>query len=322
MELFSEIYSCYYNAMSEIIDNSINSKISYKQMENIIKQCAFSESSVYIIPKIDTKQWSFFDDNNKLKIRNKTKMPLTKAQKMWLCAIFNDERINQFCDEKEILIFKKYFDDNNIKPLFYNDDFYAFDQFKMGDNYLDKFYTDSFKILTNAIKTKEIVKIYYNSSKNRRIVGSYCVFKIEYSKKNNRHRVYAMKVNDKNNRKVNVFNISRILDIEKTDTYLKEDIDFDKYVDFNMAEEPVILEISDERNALERCMVQLASYDKKTEFDKKSGKYLCYVYYNKDVETELLIQVLSFIPVVKVLGNKSFLSQVLQRVNSQKENFR
>ena len=43
---------------------------------------------------------------------------------------------------------------------------------------------------------------------------------------------------------------------------------------------------------------------------EESGTYRCTIYYDKRWETELLIQVLSFGPVVKVLGPESFLSHI------------
>lgn len=79
----------------------------------------------------------------------------------------------------------------------------------------------------------------------------------------------------------------------------------------------MLLEISNERNALERTMLHFACYQKRTEKLGDSGKYLCRIYYSRDVETELLIQILSFGPVVKVLGPDNFLKQVRERVEMQ-----
>ena len=50
---------------------------------------------------------------------------------------------------------------------------------------------------------------------------------------------------------------------------------------------------------------------------KDSNTYRCTIYYDKRWETELLIQVLSFGPVIKVLGPESFLEQVRERVEKQ-----
>ncbi|WP_349948380.1 hypothetical protein ABFV83_08075 [Lacrimispora sp. BS-2] len=77
------------------------------------------------------------------------------------------------------------------------------------------------------------------------------------------------------------------------------------------------MEILDERNALERTMLHFSCYQKKVERVDETGKYRCSIYYDKTRETELLIQVLAFGPLVRVLGPVSFLNQVKERVRRQ-----
>ena len=74
-----------------------------------------------------------------------------------------------------------------------------------------------------------------------------------------------------------------------------------------------------ERMTTERCMLQFAAYDKQTVFDEKSGRYLCDIDYDPLEETELLIRILSFGPVLEVLGPEAFLAQVRERVRMQIE---
>ena len=81
----------------------------------------------------------------------------------------------------------------------------------------------------------------------------------------------------------------------------------------------MVLKISGERNSLERCMLHFANYEKHTEYDEENGCWLCSIYYDSADETELLIDVLSFGPVVKVLGPESLLAQVKERVKRQHE---
>ena len=66
-------------------------------------------------------------------------------------------------------------------------------------------------------------------------------------------------------------------------------------------------------------MLHFANYEKHTEYDDKRDVYYCSIYYDLADETELLIDVLSFGPVIRVLGQASFLSQVRRRVKSQHE---
>ena len=65
-------------------------------------------------------------------------------------------------------------------------------------------------------------------------------------------------------------------------------------------------------------MLQFANYEKNT---TRIGEnlYQCEIYYNKSNETELLIEVLSFGPMVKVIGNVGFLKQLRERLKRQKE---
>lgn len=319
MELFSEVYSCYYTAMGKIINESLGGEISEETVRDIIKTFAFEESDIFIIPKLESKSWNFFDEENKCKIKNNTDMPLTKIQKMWLCAIFNDEKINLFFDEKEVVKIKKYFEDNNIEPMFRQNDFYYFDQFRLGDDYSDKRYREHFKKLVDAVKSKQILNISYSNRKDKEINKEFLVLKIEYSKKNNRHRVYCAQIQDKRRKNYYLLNVARIIEISNSENEYNEYISFEKYAENNLANEPIVLEISNERDALERCMVQFANFNKRTEYNEETKKYLCYIYYNKDLETELLIQVMSFVPLVKVLGHSKFLELFMERVRMQKK---
>lgn len=318
MELFSEVYNCYYTAIGEIINKSLDGEISKENAKEIIKKIAFEESDIFINSKIDSEAWSFWDDKNKLKIKNKTKLPLTKAQKMWLCAIFNDERINLFFDKEEVIKFRKYFKDKNIEPIFRQTDFYYFDQFYLGDNCLDETYVEHFKKLVSAVKSKQILNISYNNRKDKQISKDFLILKIEYSKKNNRHRAYAVHIKDNRRKNVYLLNIAKINKISNSEITYNKEISFEQYAENNLEKEPIVLEISNERDALERCMVQFANFNKRTEYNEKTKKYICYIYYNKDLETELLIQVLSFVPLVKLLGHDKFLKLFKDRVALQK----
>lgn len=90
-----------------------------------------------------------------------------------------------------------------------------------------------------------------------------------------------------------------------------------KFFRETICKEPIILEISKERNGLERCMLQFASWEKQTEYDEESNCYICRIYYDGEDETELLVRVLSFGPVVRVLGPFNFLAQIKERVRNQ-----
>ena len=68
---------------------------------------------------------------------------------------------------------------------------------------------------------------------------------------------------------------------------------------------------------MERAMVQFADLEKVT---RKIGhrRYTIRLAYRKEDETEVLIRVLAFGPMVKVLGPEPFLSQLTDRLERQK----
>ena len=53
-------------------------------------------------------------------------------------------------------------------------------------------------------------------------------------------------------------------------------------------------------------MLHFANYEKNTR-KLSEDTYECLIYYNQSMETELLIEVLSFGPMITVLGNEKFL---------------
>ena len=70
------------------------------------------------------------------------------------------------------------------------------------------------------------------------------------------------------------------------------------------------------RNALERAMLHFANYEKNTtKIDEDT--YECLIYYNSNMETELLIEVMSFGPMLTVTGNDRFLSLLKDRLQKQ-----
>ncbi len=87
---------------------------------------------------------------------------------------------------------------------------------------------------------------------------------------------------------------------------------------FARRKKKVVLELTDERNALERCMLHFADLEKRTE----QAAHRCYrieILYRAEDETEILIRVLSFGPFLKVTEPGSFVSLVKERLKKQIE---
>ena len=115
-----------------------------------------------------------------------------------------------------------------------------------------------------------------------------------------------------------VLNVGRIASVETSETTLPDTYQV-RRTDANTQFRQVTIEITKERNAIERCMVHFAHFEKRTEYDESSDKYSCTIHYNVMDETEVLIRVLSFGPTIKVLGPEEFVREIKNRVKRQTE---
>ena len=79
----------------------------------------------------------------------------------------------------------------------------------------------------------------------------------------------------------------------------------------------LMLQITDERNALERVMLHFAHFEKQAERIDDRTYFLKMNYYESN-ETEIVIRVLSFGPCVKVIEPESFIDLVKERLFAQK----
>ena len=84
-----------------------------------------------------------------------------------------------------------------------------------------------------------------------------------------------------------------------------------------MKKRKLILELTDDRNALERVMLHFSHLDRETE-RIDDNHYKITLYYEREDETELLIRVLSFGPVLKVVFPDDFIKKLCDRLEKQK----
>ena len=91
----------------------------------------------------------------------------------------------------------------------------------------------------------------------------------------------------------------------------------EEYAPKPMKKRILVLELTDERNALERAMYHFSHLDKETE-RLDPTHYKITLFYEKEDETELLIRVLSFGPVLKVVFPDDFVKKLVERLEKQK----
>ncbi len=323
-ELFSEVYNCYFQVIKSLIEKK--SRISEREVNFHIKNTCFEESILYLLPKLTEQGWGFYEKQDGFlhsRLSEDFYVPLTDLQKSYIKAILLDDKITLFLNEEEIEAIGRAF--SGIEPLYLPDDFYYYDRFSDKDDYKDPDYRKHFRTILSAIQNHEYVDILYESRFHRRLHHSYLPCRLEYSIKNDRFRLLAVEFHANSdsdgartgcNPRVITLNLCRIREVKLTSRTVKQLPDINHLLKRSCYHEPVRILIRNRRNALERAMLQFANYEKSTrKLDEDT--YECLIYYSKENETELLIEILSFGPMIKVVGNETFLRLIKERLKRQ-----
>lgn len=316
MELFSEIYSCYYSVTSKILHNS---PLSDRQIKELISSNAYNESAIYLMPKLcEENGWGLLTKENgsySSRLSHPPRLPITLLEKRWLKSLLQDPRIHLFMEADSIKDLTERL--SEIKPLYQSEHFKWFDIFTDGDDYANKDYVHNFKIIMDAIKSRSIVTIIFRSGKGKLNTGDYLPYRLEYSQKNDRFRVIVAKLSNMKPTVHGTVNLSRIYHIKNTGVSSSTPIELNQLFERKRCIEPVVLTIKKERNGIERFMMEFASYEKHTILDDESGECTATLWYDLQDETELLIKLLSFGPILKVIAPQRMLDQMRERVNRQ-----
>ncbi len=296
--VFSEIYSAYYNAVAYLIEKAMSGELNEKNINDLIGNTAFSESFLYISNALKNEDWCVINKEYKTPMKHIPKMPLSELELSFLKSIISDKRFLLFADIPQGL--------EAIEPLYVQEDFYIFDNFKDGDNYEDETYKENFKIVLQALKENRKLHIEFTGGKGGFHRGEYIPRKLEFSAKDDRFRLIC-----KGNYSVNTINLARISKCSLLDHFNEE-----KIKPLHRMKAQVEIEIKDKRNALERMMTTFANYQKETR-KINDNTYILKLNYYKEDETELLIRILSFGPMVKVLAPQVFIEQIKERINKQ-----
>lgn len=297
---FSELYGAYYTAVAKIIGKAIASPVSMEDIRGIIEKNAFGESVINIESSLLNEKWQLVTKEGETPIVNKPTLPLTNLEKSWLKAISLDPRIQLFTED--------FSDLEDVEPLFTPEDIYIFDKYADGDPYEDEQYKQNFKLILDAIQKKYPLKIKSRTRAGRELYAVLTPEYLEYSEKDDKFRLIG------SGRKYgDTVNLARIVSCAPyTEAYTPN-----PYTRMKSKSRMVEFELIDERNALERVLMHFAHFEKQAE-KIEDKRYLVKVTYDKDDETEMLIRIVSFGPMIKVVGPDQFINLIKERLLKQK----
>lgn len=299
--IFSELYSAYYNTVAEILKAAVDHPLQKNEINNIISEKAFEESILNIAPALEDERWQLILKDGTTPLKNAPSMPLTTLQKRWLKAISLDPRIRLFSDDLP--------DFPDVEPLFTADDYCIFDSYADGDPYEDENYIKNFRMILDAVRNRYPIKV---NMTNRKGGISYVVIMpeyLEYSEKDDKFRLISS-----GNRYGKTVNLGRIVSCKPYNRPFVGSRNKDRIERTDTVE----FELIDKRNALERVLLHFAHFEKEAK-RLDDDRYLVKITYNKDDETELVIRILSFGPMIKVVSPQSFVNLIKDRLIKQKK---
>ena len=297
--IFSELYSAYYNTVASIISRILDGERNEKELQKIVTERAFGESGLTILPSLKTEKWQLVHSDMTTPLEHSPTMPLTTLQKRWLKAISLDPRVRLFGVTFPNL--------DDVEPLFTPEDYCVYDKYADGDPFEDEEYIRQFRVILEAIHSGSQIKFEMVNRKGNTMFIRCRPVRLEYSEKDDKFRLVTAGW-----RAVSTVNLAKIKNCvhytgEKTSFGHEKETVYDT----------VTVRLRDERNALERFMLHFAHFEKQAE---KLGKdlYLVRIRYVHDDAPEMVIRILSFGPLVEVIGSEEFRGLVIDKLKKQK----
>lgn len=298
--IFSELYSAYYNTVACVLKAAVEHPLQKNELQQIIENNAFVESILNIEPAITEERWQFILPDGTTPVKYTPTMPLTLLEKRWLKSIYADPRIKLFTDEIPKLA--------DVEPLFTENDISVFDKYSDGDPFTDGNYIKNFRLILDAVKNRYPLSIEAVNRKGKTNRFILMPEYLEYSEKDDKFRLIGS-----GSRYGRTVNAAGIIKCEKYNKTFKLSESTKIHPEIRTVE----FELVDERNALERVLMHFAHFEKQAE-RIEDDRYRVKLNYNREDETEMVIRILSFGPMLKVTAPEHFRKLIIDRLLMQK----
>lgn len=295
--LFSEVYGAYFRVLSGILERAVAGSLTREEMYAVIREKGFEESILTIPQNLADQTWPLLLPDLTTPLRYPPAQPVTTLQKRWLKALLADPRIRLFDPPAQGL--------EDVTPLYGPDAFVWFDRYSDGDPFEDPGYIARFRTILTGVRENRWLQVRF-LGRNQTPYDWKCLpRKLEYSPKDDKFRLLA--VTEAGTRTVNLGRITHCALLEAC---------AEAPVPPAQPRQALVLELTDQRNSLDRCMLHFSDLEKET-VRVGENRYLLTLYYKPGDESELLIRVLSFGPSLKVLSPADFRDRLRARLHTQ-----
>lgn len=331
MELFNEYKNIYFQCIQNII-NDIYYGVEYTENEirNYIKNNTFNEVEYSLLDKILNKNQNSKNNNidnlsgiklfkyngahYSLLVNSPIPIRFSKIEIIWLKMLLEDANARANLDESIVNKLEnklKLFDLPNYTNYWIKKNIH-----KNGDDINDKDFNKYLKTLLKAIQLNKQIKYISIDNSGEVHYGICFPYRIEYSMKNNKYWAIVLPKDTNEAKKINVSGFKKIEIINEVDNNTINNINTFFKGKKNLIS-PLILEIENKFNTVERCFLLFSNYDKKAYFDKNKNKHILQVYYYSFDEAEIIKDILSLGSAVIVLEPLSIRNKIIERINKK-----
>lgn len=314
MEVFHELYGRYYQNMARIL---LETPCTRDVIEKIIKEQGFEESLLFLLPQVTgIEGWNLLEQQEQLwysKLLYEPYTPTTQLERRWLKAQLNDSKVKLFLSEELIKQFLERLQEE--KELYRKEDFDFFDRNKKGDPYEEEAYQKVMRTVLRGMYKRAELEITDQNKKER-----YLPLQMSYSMREDRFRLYAVSKRDILQDQMTILCMSKIKKAEILPERTISEINLQKWLKEHREKKPVIVRVSDERKALDRFMIQMTDYEKKTE-EKEDKKVDVHIFYRPEQKEELLERFLAMGPMLEVIEPQELRLEIEKRIKDQVRRF-
>lgn len=296
--LFHEIYGGYYRTVSAILYDAVNGTLTKKRLNELVQIHAFGESLLSIPDGLTGERWRLLHSDLNAELDSAPERPLSLLEKRWLRSLLLDPRIRLFDVDMHGL--------EDVKPLFTPDVFVFFDRYADGDDYHDPNYIAHFRTILTALWEKKDLYITFTSGRQSQPSLVVTPYYLEYSEKDDCFRLIASGF-----RRSWTIRLSRVMDCAVVENSRALSLRPPK-------KETLVFELEDQRHALERVLLHFSHLEKETKRLDETH-YCVTLKYDKADETEMVIRILSFGPMVRVLEPQRFIDRLWERIERQRQ---
>lgn len=311
-ELIDEYSNYFYisliNAVNSVVDGE---KFKLLNFQNKIISDAGDHEGDYlgeVSDEIKSEYGILFEtDDDKFlasRINSYVPMCLSETEKIYLKAILHSKYSKLFLSDDEISLL-----DNSMKDIPYIPiDEYVVSSPSRSASYFDK-QADKLRLLLSAIKENREIS-YSNKTRNADYIDK-CGYplKIEYSVL---YDVLQLSLWSSDEHRPVKLNIHSMYDIKATENIWKEKKSPAEMLETKRCKEPIIAEISDNINTLERADILFSMYD--TKITENKGKYQLEIKYYEYEKDEIIKNLISFGPYIKILSPPEMVDSIRETI--------